>query len=127
MDGDRDALNNIKSELAALRVFRTRQGQKLADHTAPSSSAVLFGSDESKWSPPRETGSGQKPSINDEAYSLVSVPPPPPPPPTEPSILYSDQFQRLPRHVQEETEALLRSGLYSESDTLIQTIFAIHK
>jgi hypothetical protein len=127
LDGDRDALNNIKSELAALRVFHTRQGQQLANHTAPSSSAVPFGSDESKWSPPRETGSGQKPSINDEAYSLVSVTPPPPPPPTEPSILYSDQFQRLPRHVQEETEALLRSGLYNESDTLIQTIFAIHK
>ncbi len=89
----------------------------------------LEGSEETKWSPPRYSSL----AAGAESPSLASLPPPPPPLPLQETKfsnnieLYSEKLQKLPPHVREETEALLKSGLYNEDDTLIQTIFSIHK
>ncbi len=107
-------LNNIKSELAALRVFQNRHEPAAPMQHQPS--------DESKWSPPRNSS-----NINAlEVPSFASIPPPPPPPIHSSTLLESEMFHRLPAHVREETQALLQLG-YSEDDTLIQTILSIHK
>lgn len=150
LDGDRDMLNNIKSELAALRVFQLRHeassSERLPDkptnsnhnnnnsynHNYNNSSGGSMPSDETKWSPPRNNFPFEASfAAAAEPSSFASIPPPPPPllPPMLPvaSVAISeDKMQRLPPHVREETEALLRMG-YSENDTLIQTILSIHQ
>eukprot|EP01033_Poteriospumella_lacustris_P009147 gene9147-6580_t len=135
LDGDRNMLNNIKSELAALRVFQLRReassDERLPDKPTSNgngNSRSSMPSDETKWSPPRNNFPFDT-SFAAEPSSFASIPPPPPPPPMLPveSVAISeDKLQRLPPHVREETEALLRMG-YSENDTLIQTILSIHQ
>lgn len=127
-------LNNIKSELAALRVFQLRHeassDERLPDKpTSNGYSSSSMPSDETKWSPPRNSFPFDT-SVTAEPSSFASIPPPPPPPPPMLPVasvaISEDKLQRLPPHVREETEALLRMG-YSENDTLIQTILSIHQ
>lgn len=157
LDGDRDMLNTIKSELAALRIFQGHAQHHQHQHQQhpPVSGAEDKGIDESKRStPPRLEALRQYPqppippqrsqpslptpssershhTVAEEGSSQYSVdtaaPPPPPPSTTSISLLHSERFQRLPEHVRRETEALLLSGLYDENDTLIETIVALHK
>jgi hypothetical protein len=133
LDGDRNMLNNIKSELAALRVFQLRHeassDERLPDKPTSNgngNSRSSMPSDETKWSPPRNNFPFDT-SFAAEPSSFASIPPPPPPMlPVESVAISEDKLQRLPPHVREETEALLRMG-YSENDTLIQTILSIHQ